>query len=236
MVTFLFCLTVLNKHLQDRPFSFLSYKDTIFAIPARNSWTNPVPRATEFPEKSIDLLALGLDATGKTYSAKMEGWDLRTLSFNVACEDFEHVLAWRVNPRFPPKIRRLPKASEEIRALARKLLLKYPGNGGMTLKEPEVYVADLGAGKEVQLVAASATTKDRNPGIVFLQSPSAAAQELTYVKDGWPHVLTVADLLQDGFIEIIVGGVTPAGKTVTMWKYGHGHLISPPLAHYETPP
>jgi hypothetical protein len=226
-------LALLSAQIQNRPISFLSYKDTIFAIRNRNSWSTPTARATEFTSDSVELESLGLDAKRGTYQGSMEGWDPKTQCFNVACEDFDHVMSWLANPRFPRPILPVPKAKEGMRALARTLLMQR-NFVNPTVKDVEVYSVDLdGTGKRMRLVAASAKTKGNNPGIVFLVAPSAV-HILYSQKDWWPHILTVADLLQDNLMEVIAGGNTPSGKLVGMWRYDHGKLR--PLARYESPP
>lgn len=218
---------------QDRAFSFLSYKDTIFAIRERNTWT-ATPRLTEFPSASIELEVLGIGRISGRYPAAIEGYDTKAGCYNVACEDFEHVMGWLADPRFPRPIRPAPQARKAMRSLALKLLAAQ-GNSSIVLKDSDVYSVDLdGSGKEVRLVDVSAKSREGNPGLVFLDSASTGTRTLTYVKDGRPKVLTVADLLQDGVMEVIVGGITSAGKTVSMWRLDHGRLTR--LAGYDSQP
>jgi hypothetical protein len=233
MLSTLVLVLISSGARQGRAFTFLSYQDTVFAIRQRGVWTQPT-KLTELPGNEVKLVQIGLSPSNIVRSGRMEpSWDSRAECFNVACEDFEHVMGWSVDPRYPRPLRDRPGAKKAALTEARGLLAarKVPF---ISLADPNVYSVDLDAsGREELLVDVSGRTKTYGFGMAFLYSSRFPAHELVYDKEGWPRILAVADLDSDNVMEIIVGGDTAAGKCVSMWKFDHGHLKQ--LPHYATP-
>src|SRR5580693_9398942 len=92
---------IVGSSVQDnRAYEFLSYKDTVFAVVIRNVWVDS-SASTVFPNYPIDLVTIGLKFARGPVRAIPEGWDGKASCFNVACEDFDHVMGWKVDARFP---------------------------------------------------------------------------------------------------------------------------------------
>ncbi len=218
---------------QTRAFSFLSFQDTIFAIRKRGGWGAPT-RDTEFPREQLELAGLGLSSVKFRSTAFVEPWSSKTASWMVACEDFDEVMSWCVEPHYPRRLRRRP----ELRAKGKQMamdLFRRRGYLLTSIKEPQVYSVDLdGTGHEEILVDVSGETKTHSVGIAFMCAPSKSPQVFELCRDGWPRILSVACLDDDKLMQIIVGGTTTAGKCVGLWSYDHGKLSQ--LTEYETPP
>jgi hypothetical protein len=219
---------------QARAFAFLSFQDTIFAVKnreSRNSWTNP-SLSTDLPRGNIELSGLGLNSVRTRKEAILENWDSTASCWTLACEDFDEVMGWSVEPRYPRLLRHRQDQKSRAEAIARALLGKK-GVSGEVFNEPEVYSVDLDDdGKEEILADINVKAQGHDFGLVFMYG-STAPQTLAYVRDGWPKILSVAALDDDKYMEVVVGGTTVTGKYVTLWSFRRGKLAV--LAHYETP-
>ena len=217
----------------ERVKAFLAYQDTIFAVRRPMAWAEP-SRESQIPRESLEVAGLGLSSVRSRYAATLDPWDDKTSTWTIACEGFEEVLGWGIEPHYPRRLVRRLDEKKQAKLYALQLL-KEQRVVPDSLKDPNVYAIDLdGSGGQEFLVDIVAKVKDHEYGLAFLYCPKLKPTTLEFSRDGWPRILSVVSLDDDVHMQIIVGGTTTAGKTVSLWQFNHQKLTR--LAGFTTSP